>query len=141
VEIPPLSLKASTTATFLALTNSFHNNTSSVSSKPPDTPYSFILPLMIGEMRLKTSTRTVKDTIKLKTNWLCTKMVRLSHINVSFAAQSNIELRTALTMSLGRVSYNQYSNGISKKTNEGNTKEGNSESIFIRGTIERKRTV
>lgn len=69
-------------------------------------------------------------------------MVLLFHINVSFAARSNIELRTVSTMNLGRVFYNQFFNGVSKQTNEeDNTKEGSSALTFIKGTIEKEKAL
>jgi hypothetical protein len=117
----------------------FHNNTLSVSSEPPNTPYSFILLLMIGEMHFKTTIRTLKGTIKQRMNSRCIETVRLFHINVSFVVQKTIELRIVLTMSLEGVSSNPFSSVIFKQTNEkDNTGEDNSALIFIRDTIQEK---
>lgn len=136
--LPPLS-KASTIVTSSERMNSFHSNTLNVNSKLPNTPYSFTLPLMIGETRLKISTKIVRDIIRLKMNWSCINMAQPSHINVSFAVRNSIERRTVLTMSSERLSYNQFCNGMSKQTNEDNTEEDNSGLTSIKGTIERKR--
>lgn len=66
-------------------------------------------------------------------------MVRLLHINVSFAVPKSIELRIAWTIRLGGVLNNLYSNGISRQINERkNIGEDSSALIFIRGMIERK---